>query len=197
MAFGLDGGELNSAGLMAVGSRLENEIAAAAYVAETGRDWVESLFIARSAFAEADKVFKRKADNTPLFAGAIELLQALAKAEVKVGILSADTTDNVQDFVERYELDWLVQARVGTDTGPGKPDPALFYRICEVLGVKPTSVLVVGDSKADSEMAQAGGAVGYIGVNWGWTKSTLHGAVDVLIDRFADIQIVDENERNR
>ena len=34
MAFGINGHEINSTGLMAVGSRLENEIAAAAYIAE-------------------------------------------------------------------------------------------------------------------------------------------------------------------
>ena len=36
MAFGVESDRLNPAGLMAVGTRLENEIAAAAYVAETG-----------------------------------------------------------------------------------------------------------------------------------------------------------------
>jgi phosphoglycolate phosphatase len=51
--FGIEGDTLDPTGLMAVGSRRENEIAAAAYIAETGRGWIESLAIARSAFEEA------------------------------------------------------------------------------------------------------------------------------------------------
>ncbi|MCL6434139.1 MAG: HAD family hydrolase [Leptolyngbyaceae cyanobacterium HOT.MB2.61] len=192
MAFGLNGPTLNPAGLMAVGSRLENEIAAAAYIAEMGRDWVEARTIARSAFQEADRVFKRKADHTPLFEGAISLLRSLAKAQVKVGILSADTTANVQDFIERYELGALVSSGVGTDAGPGKPDPTLFYRACAELGVEPKATLAIGDSAADGEMARAAGAAGWIGVTWGWTEPfSLQGA-DTLATHFADIQVFDE-----
>ena len=51
MAFGMQNNQLDPAGLMAVGSRYENEIAAAAYIAETGRSWFESLAIARSSLA--------------------------------------------------------------------------------------------------------------------------------------------------
>ncbi|HEY9633534.1 MAG TPA: HAD family hydrolase, partial [Coleofasciculaceae cyanobacterium] len=39
MAFGINGDTLDPTGLMAVGSRRESEIAAAAYIAETGRGW--------------------------------------------------------------------------------------------------------------------------------------------------------------
>ncbi|NES40040.1 MAG: HAD family hydrolase, partial [Moorea sp. SIO2C4] len=42
MAFGVQDDTLDPTGLMAVGSRRENEIAAAAYIAETGRGWLES-----------------------------------------------------------------------------------------------------------------------------------------------------------
>jgi phosphoglycolate phosphatase len=55
MAFGINGDRLDPAGLMAVGSRRETETAAAAYIAETGRGWFESLTIARQALAEAEQ----------------------------------------------------------------------------------------------------------------------------------------------
>ncbi|WP_421657707.1 HAD family hydrolase [Leptothermofonsia sp. ETS-13] len=192
MAFGLDGPVLNPSGMMAVGSRLENEIAAAAYIAETGRDWIEARSIARSAFQEADRVFRRKADHTPLFDEAIQLLRSLAKTQVKVGILSADTTANVQDFIERYELGALVSLGMGTDAGPGKPDPTLFYQACVELGVEPKAVLAIGDSAADGEMARAAGAAGWIGVTWGWTPPISLRGADALAARFDDIQVFDE-----
>ncbi len=189
MAFGLDGSYLNPAGLLAVGTRLENEIAAAAYVAETGRDWVESLVIVRSAFTEADKVMKRKADSTPLFDGVLDLLQQLSLNNVKVGILSADSTANVQDFVERYQLGAFIQLEMGIDLGPSKPNPVLFYRACEALDVAPEAALMIGDSIADLEMAQAANAGGCVGATWGWTKAATLSKADALITSFTQVQI--------
>lgn len=190
MAFGLNEGQLNPAGLMAVGSRLENEIAAAAYVAETGRDWGESLAIVRSAFMEADSIFKRKADHTPLFEGVRDLLQNLTRAGVKIGILSADTTQNVRDFIEQYDLMGLVQAGRGTDMGPGKPDPVLFHQICAELGVEPQGAIAIGDSTTDMEMARAAGAAGCVGVTWGGIKPAALAGADVLVPHFSAIQVV-------
>lgn len=194
MAFGLDGERLNPAGLLAVGTRLENEIAAAAYVSETGRDWVESLALVRSAFTEADRVFQRKADNTPLFEGAREVLQALSQVGIKVGIVSADTTVNVSDFVSRYELGAWIQVALGIDQGPGKPDPTIFYQACAALGVAPEHVLSIGDSAADIEMAKAAKAAGCIAVNWGWTQTTSLKQADATITRFSDIHILESGE---
>lgn len=191
MAFGLDGDRLNPAGLLAVGTRLENEIAAAAYVSETGRDWVESLTLVRSAFVEADRVFQRKADSTPLFEGARDVLQALSRAGLKIGIVSADTTANVSDFVARYELEAWIQVALGIDQGPGKPNPTIFYQACTRLGVAPEQVLAIGDSAADIEMAKAAKAAGSVAVTWGWTQVAHLRQADVSIARFSDIQILE------
>lgn len=187
MAFGLAGDHLDAAGLLAVGSRRENEIAAAAYIAETGRGWIESLEIAHSAFAEADRYLKRKADHTPLFDGALTLLQSLAAANLKVGILSLDTHENVQDFVRKYQLEPLIQLAMGTDTAPFKPDP-LFQHACDLLGVGPQVTLMVGN-QADIVMARAAAAAGCIGVTWGWTAPGPLADADVAIARFDEIQV--------
>lgn len=53
MALGISGDVLDLTGLMAVASRKETEIAAAAYIAETGRGWFDCLKIARQALEEA------------------------------------------------------------------------------------------------------------------------------------------------
>ncbi len=191
MAFGLDGDQLNPAGLLAVGTRLENEIAAAAYVAETGRDWMASLTLVRSAFVEADRVFQRKADSTPLFEGAREVLKALATAGIKVGIVSADTTENVSDFVACYQLEALVQVALGIDHGTGKPDPTVFFQACTALDVLPERALTIGDSAADMEMAKAAKAGGCVAVTWGWTQAAQLKQADASIDSFSAIQLLE------
>lgn len=190
MAFGVESDRLNPAGLMAVGTRLENEIAAAAYVAETGRDWLEALSIVRSAFTEADRVFDRKADSTPLYPGSKELMQAIAQANLKIGILSSDTTANVQDFVDKNELNSLVQLAMGTDTGLSKPNPELLRQACVALGVLPERAIVIGDSAADMEMACAANAAGCIGVMWQSINSASLKQATALVESFATIQIV-------
>lgn len=189
LAFGLEGDHLNPAGLMAIGTREENEIAAAAYIAETGKDWTESLRIARSAFAEADTCFSRKASSTPLFAGALDLLQRLVTDGIQVGIASSDSPANVQDFVDYYQLHPLISVALGSEPGLSKPDPALLHKACHSLGVIPQHALVIGDSTADLTMAQAGGAGGCIAVAWGWTDLQHLQAADTCIQNFAEIQV--------
>jgi phosphoglycolate phosphatase len=189
MALGIEGDRLNSAGLMAVGTRLENEIAAAAYVAETGRDWLEAMHIVRSAFTESDRVFRRKADGTPLYAGAKELMQAIAEANLKIGILSSDTTANVQDFVDKYELNDLVQLIMGTDTGLSKPNPELLRQACAALNVLPERAIVIGDSAADIEMACAANAAGCIGILREQTNPASLKQANTLVKTFSAIQV--------
>lgn len=190
MAFGLDRDQLNPAGLMAVGTRRENEIAAAAYVAETGRDWLAALEMARSAFAEADQVLPRKADSTPLFEGTLDLLQRLASVGIKIGILSSDSTANVADFVDRYQLESLVQLSMGSDGTLVKPDPKLFSQACAALELAPTAVLMVGDAAVDLEMATAASAAGCVGVSWGGATAAMLARADAIVRHPSEIQLI-------
>ena len=190
MAFGIDGNKLDPTGLLAVGSRQETEIASAAYVAETGRGWLESRAIARRAFDEADQ-FLKSAPASPLFTGSLEVLQLLYNAGLKLGILSAARTQSVQDFVDRHQLNDYLQLIMGVDQGVTKPDPALFLQACEKLGVEPSATLMVGDSGGDIEMARNGGAAGCIGICWGKPAAAHLETADVAIAQLDEIQILD------
>ena len=69
MAFGIQDSVLDPTSLLAVGSRQENEIAAAAYIAETGRSWHEARKIAQEAFTEIaeSKYLIKTPSSVPLF----------------------------------------------------------------------------------------------------------------------------------
>lgn len=189
MAFGINGDTLDPTGLLAVGSRRENEIAAAAYIAETGRAWLESLSIARSAFEQAEEYIK-SATPSPLFVGCLEVLQCLSAAGLKLGILSASSTPLVKAFVKRHQLNDYIQLEMGVDEGPSKPDPALFLEACRRLGVEPSAALMVGDSAGDIQMARQAGAAGCIGICWK-KRSTAHlEKADVAIAQLDEIQII-------
>ena len=188
MAFGINGHEINSTGLMAVGSRLENEIAAAAYIAETGRGWLESLTIVKEVFAEAEQILPKSIPGS-LFKGSLEVLKYLSQAGVKLGMLSADSTTAVQNFIKYYQLNGYIQIEMGVDDGPSKPDPKLFLQTCQKLGVKPVKALMVGDSPIDIEMGRKAGAAGCIGIYRGKAKANYLQAADVAIAKLEEIKV--------
>ena len=188
MAFGINGHEINSTGLMAVGSRRENEIAAAAYIAETGRGWLESLTIVKEVFAEAEQILPKSIPGS-LFKGSLEVLKYLSQAGIKIGILSADSTTAVQNFIKYYQLNGYIQIEMGVDDGPSKPDPKLFLQTCQKLGVKPVRALMVGDSPIDIEMGRKAGAAGCIGIYRGKAEANHLQAADVAIAKLEEIKV--------
>ncbi len=188
--FGLVDGQINPVGLIAVSTRQEDEIATAACIAATGCDWIEAKTIAHTALLDADRVLPQKAKLTPLFEDALPLLQSLARSDLKVGILSADTEENVRDFVKFYDLATYFQLQMGSRNGLSKPDPQLLHLACCELAVSPTATLIIGDSNADIELAKRGGAIGAIGATWGGTHPNQLANADVIVDRFDQIHLL-------
>ncbi|MBE9037457.1 HAD family hydrolase [aff. Roholtiella sp. LEGE 12411] len=188
MAFGINGNSLDPAGLISVASRRETEVAAAAYIAETGKGWFESLKIARQALDEAEKYIGKT--PSPLFVGSLEVLKSLRKGGLKLGILSAATTQEVRAFVANHQLSDYIQLEMGVDQGPSKPDPLLFLQACQALGVEPGATLMVGDSVGDMQMARNAKAAGCIGITWVGKSENVQGA-DVVINQLDEIQILE------
>lgn len=166
MAFGILDDNLDPQGLMAVGSRIENEIAAAAYIAETGRSWHESRKIAQSAFSEVaeSKYLRKTPQSAPIYDDVTETLELLSSKGLKIGILSADSTAAVQEFVANHQLQEQIQLCLGTDSKITKPDPRLFWQACKNLGIAPEETLMVGDAGVDMVMAKTAKAAGAIGI---------------------------------
>lgn len=188
MAYGINGDILDPAGIMAVASRRETEIATAAYIAETGKGWFNSLRTARQALDDAQKYIG--VTSAPLFPGAVEVLQSLSAAGLKLGIVSAASTQEVKNFVTHHQLSNYIQAQIGVDDGPSKPDPILFFQACEILGVEPRATLVVGDAVGDVQLARNAKAAGCIGISWINRPDNVQGA-DVVINKLDEIQIIE------
>ncbi|MDJ0597273.1 MAG: HAD family hydrolase [Crocosphaera sp.] len=190
MAFGLQNNQLDPTGLMAVGSRQENLIAAAAYIAETGRSWFESLEMAENAFREVDKYLKKDRTTSPLFAGSLDVLKTLSEAGLKLGILSAAPTQDVEHFVREHHLSHYIQLMMGGDQGLNKPDPQLFIKACQTLTTSPNKTLMVGDSQGDIIMAKQAGVAGTIGICWANNIAVHLNQADIMITQIDQIQLV-------
>lgn len=179
-AFGCAQGQYDPAGLMAVGTRYENEVAAAAYVAATGKSWTKSLELAQQVFAESDRSVTRKADFTPPFPHILQRLQQGHQLGLKMAVLSGDTTANIQDFLDCYGLTETIAWCAGSEAPPIKPDPKMVWIACEHLGVSPAECLVIGDSGHDLQLAQRSGCQGFVSVTWGGSPA-IAGADVVLV----------------
>lgn len=186
MAFGVNDHLLDPAGLQAVGSRYENEIAAAAYIAETGRGWSAAMDIVKRAFAEADRVMESSVAT--MFPGCRESIASYTCHGVKLAILSAATTDQVIKFAEYHQIQTHFQVLLGSDGEFAKPDPRLFISTCQQLGINPAQTLMVGDSMWDMEMARQGGAAGCIGISWHQSRQSFP-AADVMIANLAALRV--------
>lgn len=190
MAFGVEGDYINPAGLMAVGTRLENEIAAAAYVAETGKSWVEALQIVHMAFAEADQAVAGKAKQTPLNQGAFALIQRLTQAGIRLAILSSDSATNVKAFIENFELKPYFQTACGVDQRYlTKSDPELLKQLFGDLKLQPGQALMIGDSQVDIQIARNALMAGCIGFTGGWSSPPSIVDMDVIAEQFQQIEV--------
>ncbi|NCS84906.1 MAG: HAD family hydrolase [Cyanobacteria bacterium] len=184
MAFGVENDYLNPTGLMAVGSNHENKIVAAGYIAETGKSWFESLAIAQECFNNA---LTKSTTVSPLFTGSLEVLQTLKQQGLKVAILSADTTQGVEEFVQHHQLSNYIDLIMGVDSGLSKPDPRLFLQACDKLAVKPENTLMIGDSQGDIAMAKNAKAGGIIGICWKSSQPSRLNTADVVISDLSEI----------
>ncbi len=180
---------LDPTGLMAVGTRSENE-AAAAHIVATNRSWEESIAIVQTAFAKADQLMPAKAAQTPLIEGALELIQQLTDAGLKLAMLSSDSRTNVEEFVSQFELRAYFEAVYGVDQQYStKSDPELLRLLFTLLRVAPEQTLMIGDSQADANVAITAGMAGCIGFTGGWRATPVIPQVTVLIDQLARIKI--------
>ena len=188
-AWGVQPDQVHPAGLMAVGSRRDNELVTAGYLTPLGLGWIESWKLVNRVFGEIKFLNDRKAKLTPPIPGLTAHLDRFQSAGLKLAILSADTEDNIQSFVRTWSLDAHFDTWVGDQPGLSKPDPQLLHLACDRLQIPPSEVLVIGDSEADIELALRGQAAGAIGFSYGWSIAvTLPHAHFILTD-LKDLQV--------
>ncbi len=88
--------------------------------------------------------------------GTKDFLDQLKKEGVKIGLGSA--SKNAMTILERLELTSYFEAIIdGTKVSKAKPDPEVFLKGAEALGIAPENCVVFEDAEAGVEAALAGG----------------------------------------
>ena len=94
----------------------------------------------------------------PIKAGAVETLDYLKSIDFTVGLASSTKYDRVLRNLERAGFVKYFSVIMGGDMiSHSKPDPEIYIRVCEKLGVKPENTVAIEDSKNGIISAFKGG----------------------------------------
>lgn len=128
----------------------------------------------------------RNAPELKLISGVEDWLVALKERGVKMAVASSSTKKMVDYVVDRLNLRNYVQFVInGEMIQNSKPNPEIFLKAAEALGVAPERCAVLEDSGAGIEAAKTAGmfCVAYSGTN-------VHGLdqsrADVIIDEYTE-----------
>ena len=119
-----------------------------------------------------------------------KLISELKKNKIKLGVATSSTTDRAEillDLVEvRDKLDVLVTSE---DVEKHKPNPEIFLKAAEKLGVNPDECVVFEDALNGIQAANAAGMKSIAFLTKYATKEDFEGLVDFTIKNFSEIDV--------
>ena len=91
-----------------------------------------------------------------LLPGAADLLAALQRRAIRMGLVSSGTRSRVKQELERLGLGYVFQALIcNEDVTHKKPDPEGLVRAMALLGAGPDDCCFVGDTAEDVQMGKS------------------------------------------
>ena len=146
-----------------VGLNLDEALAA--LIPEADTDLVGRLV---AAYKQAHVALRSRPDHhEPLYPGIAELLAALDRAEILLGIATGKNMRGLRATLARHELAGRFVTLQTPDTCRGKPHPEMVERALADTGATAMTTYVVGDTTYDMQMAYNARVAG-IGVAWGY-----------------------------
>ena len=105
--------------------------------------------------------------HEPLYEGAAAALDEIEAAGVLLGIATGKGRRGLDAVLDRHGLSDKFVTLQTSDSGPGKPNPAMLLIAMSEAGVAPSETVMIGDTTFDIVMAGSAG-VAAIGVGWGY-----------------------------
>ena len=129
------------------------------------------------------------AEQSVALPGAADAIASLHRAGLRLGVATNDSTGGAEKTLLALGIAQMFDAAYGYDAVANpKPAPDAIHAFCDLTGLKPTEIAMVGDNRHDLEMARAGGAGLAIGVLSGTgTRETLQPLADVILDSIVDL----------
>jgi phosphoglycolate phosphatase len=121
--------------------------------------------------------------------GSRDAVAALHRAGFRMGVATNDSTSGAEKTLLALGIAQMFDAAYGYDAVANpKPAPDTITAFCDLTGLKPSEVAMVGDNRHDLEMAKAGGAGLAVGVLSGTgTRESLAPLADVVLESVVDL----------
>lgn len=90
---------------------------------------------------------QRLENNLPIKPGLLELISYLKENKYKIAIATSSDRNRIDRILKDLtdQFDYII---CGDEVSKGKPDPEIFLKACEKLGVHPSQALVLEDSES-------------------------------------------------
>ncbi len=123
------------------------------------------------------------------FAGVRRLVESLRDARVPFAVASSGSKRKVAFNLERAGLADLFEHRVSAElVRRGKPDPEIFLKATQLLGMEPSRCVVIEDSINGLKAARAAGMIA-VGVTTTFAADRLESYADYVVDSLADVTV--------
>lgn len=144
--------------------------------------------------AQALQQFRRfygdiEAQNSVLYDGVIEVLHALQKSNIAMGLVTNKPIEFTRPILEHFQLDEFFPVVLGGEClSEKKPHPLPLLTAAKRLGAKPSHCVMVGDSVNDIDAAKAAG-MKIIAVDYGYHQGVdlSQQGVDACLSAFSDL----------
>lgn len=150
--------------------------------------------------AKADELVKKFRERytnkgvfeSKLYDGIKELLIALKKDDIKIGIASSKPQEYIETLLDYFGIKTYFDAICGvTFTADCEPKASIIARCQKELGTAGNECLMVGDKKYDIEGAKAN-LIDSVGVLWGYGTKFEHieAGAKFIVEKINDIEAV-------
>ncbi|MGE0502177.1 MAG: HAD family hydrolase [Rhizobiaceae bacterium] len=121
--------------------------------------------------------------------GCRETLERLHRSGYRLGLATNDSTGGAEKTLSALGIAQMFDAAYGYDAVANpKPAPDAVHAFCDLTGLRPSEIAMVGDNRHDLVMARAAGTGLAVGVLSGTgTSATLAPMADVVLDSVADL----------
>jgi len=131
-----------------------------------------------------------------LFPGVVESLSKLKETGFKLALASSNSRESIARIMEKTRLESFFEAYVGyEDTSRAKPDPEIFLKAAERLGVSPGDCWVIEDS-LPGVMAGKTAGMSVVGVQTGMRseRELLDAGADLTVKTLEELDAGDLRE---
>ncbi len=105
-----------------------------------------------------DMSYQKYTEEVELKEGVLPFLQSLSARNIPLGIGTSSNRDLAEGVLKHHGIfDYFTALRTSCEVETGKPNPAIFLKVAEDLGISPQDCLVFEDTLAGVQAAKNAG----------------------------------------